>query len=49
MFLSAYHYDGDVTSLLAAYDRLRAEFSSGAFLLHVCVLRPAADDRRRGR
>ena len=38
MFLSAYHYDGDTAPLLAAYDRLRAEFPSDAFLLHVCVV-----------
>lgn len=37
MCLSAYHYDGDAAPLLAAYDRLRAQFPSDAFLLHVCV------------
>ncbi len=38
MFLSAYHYDGDAAPLLAAYDRLRAQFPSDAFLLDVCVV-----------
>ena len=37
MFLGAYHFDGDPTALLAAHDRLVAQFPAGSFDLHVCV------------
>jgi hypothetical protein len=37
MFLSAYHFDGEPTRLLGAYDRLRQGFPPGAIQLQLCV------------
>jgi hypothetical protein len=37
VFPGAYHFDGDPTELLAAHDRLVAQFPPGTFDLHVCV------------
>lgn len=39
MFLGAYHFAGDPTELVAAHDRLTAQFPPGALDLHVCVAR----------
>ena len=39
MFLGVYHFDGDTTALLAAYDRLLALFPPNSFDLHVCIKR----------
>jgi hypothetical protein len=41
VFLGAYHFTGDPTELVAAHDRLAAQFPPGTFDLHVCV---ALDD-----
>jgi hypothetical protein len=38
MFLSAYHFDGDPTTLLPAYDRMQEGFPPGMFDLHACVV-----------
>ena len=40
MFLGVYHFDGESSVLLAAYDRLLALFPPDSFELHACVLRP---------
>lgn len=39
MFLSAYHFDGDPTDLVPAYERLNAMFPSDALEFHACVVR----------
>ena len=39
MFLGVYHFDGETTELLAAYDRLLALFPPNSFDLHACVQR----------
>ncbi len=39
MFLGAYHFAGHPDELVAAHDRLTAQFPPGAFDLHVCVAR----------
>jgi hypothetical protein len=39
MFLGAYHFDGDPTALIAAYDRLMASFPPDAIVFHVCIER----------
>lgn len=41
VFLGAYHFAGDSEALVAAHDRLVANFPPGSFDLHVCV---AVDD-----
>ena len=38
MFLSAYHFHGDPTTLAAAHDRLYQRFPPESLHLHVCVL-----------
>jgi hypothetical protein len=38
MFLSAYHFDGDPTRLLPAYDVMRQGFPPHTFELHACVV-----------
>jgi hypothetical protein len=38
MYLSAYHFDGDPTALLPAYDRMREGFPPEALLWHLCVV-----------
>jgi hypothetical protein len=38
MFLSAYHFDGDPTVLVPAYDRLMSGFPPDAVELHACVV-----------
>jgi hypothetical protein len=39
MYLGAYHFDGEATRLLAAYDRLMASYPPDTMLLHACLLR----------
>jgi hypothetical protein len=39
VFLGAYHFAGDPAELVAAHDRLTAQFPPGIFDLHVCVAR----------
>jgi hypothetical protein len=39
MFLGAYHFDGDPAELLAAYERLAADFPPDKLDLHLCVVR----------
>jgi hypothetical protein len=38
MFLSAYHFDGNPTDLLAAYERLMSETPTEGLLLQVCAV-----------
>ncbi|GAA4848802.1 hypothetical protein ACFQ34_17840 [Pseudonocardia benzenivorans] len=38
MFLSAYHFDGDPTTLVPAYDRMQEGFPPDMFDLHACVV-----------
>lgn len=38
MFLGAYHFHGEPTALVAAYDRLMTSFPPEAVELHVCVV-----------
>jgi hypothetical protein len=40
MFLGAYHFAGDPSDLLPAYDRLMSGFDPSTFDLHVCAVRP---------
>jgi hypothetical protein len=39
MFLSAYHFDGQGSELLPAYQRLQASIPPESVQLHVCVAR----------
>jgi hypothetical protein len=39
MFLGAYHFDGDPTALIAAYEGLMASFPPDAIVFHVCIVR----------
>jgi len=39
VFLGAYHFAGDPTELVAAHDRMTAQFPPVVFDLHVCVAR----------
>jgi hypothetical protein len=39
MFLSAYHFDGDVDDLLARYDAMREMIPLSDVDLHACVVR----------
>lgn len=38
MFLGAYHFDGDPAALVAAYERLAADFRPENLDLHLCVI-----------
>ena len=40
MFLGSYHFGGDTTELVVAYDRLLANFSLDEIEIHICVRRP---------
>lgn len=37
MYLAAYHFEGDIDALLAAYHRMMAGFPADAISLHVAV------------
>lgn len=37
MFLTSYTFDGDLTELLPAYDRLQANFGLETLDLHICT------------
>jgi hypothetical protein len=39
MFLSAYHFDGDVDDLLSRYDAMREMIPLSTVELHACVVR----------
>ncbi|RSD17168.1 hypothetical protein [Amycolatopsis eburnea] len=39
MYLAAYHFEGNATELLPAYDKLLAAFPPEQILLHACVTR----------
>jgi len=38
VFLGAYHFDGEPTVLVAAYDRLMRSFPPDAVELHMCIV-----------
>jgi len=40
VFLGAYHFDGDTTELVAAYDRMMSNFPIDEIDIHICVRRP---------
>jgi hypothetical protein len=37
MFLSAYHFDGDPATLVAAHDQLATVYPPESYSLHVCI------------
>ncbi|MFY9914674.1 MAG: hypothetical protein WAK18_08415 [Nocardioidaceae bacterium] len=39
MFLGSYHFDGNPTTLIAAYERLNATFPAGQHDVRICVVR----------